>query len=359
MKVHLVSGFLGSGKTTAIISASKVLMEQGLKVGVITNDQGKFLVDTHFLRLNDIPTVEVNGGCFCCNYNDFNQSLEQIVEQVRPDVVFAESVGSCADIIATVVKPLMEFKTSHSEDTTLSTFSDARLLWKYLQGQELPFQENVIYIFEQQIQETGVLIINKIDLLEEEVMGQIKALAKQKYPDKQIILQSSLTMDGVQPWLVALRNQTSYASDPLRINYEIYGSGEQTLAWYDAKLRIEGGKITSVDWVHQFLDRIITRIQQEKIPVGHLKFLLTDGQMHQKISLVSADELSEIIIENPQEWSESIELTINARLECEKEKIQGVFHEVLENTLLKVGNQATVLEEEFFHPGFPNPTYRF
>ena len=47
-RLHLVGGFLGSGKTTAIAAAAKLLMAQGLRVGVVTNDQGKYLVDTAF-----------------------------------------------------------------------------------------------------------------------------------------------------------------------------------------------------------------------------------------------------------------------------------------------------------------------
>ena len=50
MDMHLVGGFLGSGKTTSIINAAKVLIAQGKKVGVVTNDKGKHLVDTAFFN---------------------------------------------------------------------------------------------------------------------------------------------------------------------------------------------------------------------------------------------------------------------------------------------------------------------
>ncbi len=359
MKIHLVSGFLGSGKTTAIISASRALMEQGLKVGVITNDQGKFLVDTHFMRLNDIPAVEVNGGCFCCNYKDFNQSLEQIVQQVKPDVVFAESVGSCADIVATVVKPLLQFKTSHEQDTSLTTFSDARLLKKFLAGEELPFQENVIYIFEQQIQEAGILIINKIDLLPSAEVDALLQMAKVRYPEKKILPLVSLNKESVLPWLAELAGIHTVSRDSLDISYAVYGSGEQNLAWFDAQLRIQSGVISAISWIERFLMSVVTRIQVENIPVGHLKFLIEDGQRHQKFSLVSLDDGSELRIENLPEWGKTIVLTINARLECEKDTIQGIFHEILNEPLFSENNQAIILVEEAFHPGFPNPTYRF
>ena len=128
MQLNLVGGFLGSGKTTAIIQAAKIIQSRGQKVGVVTNDQGKYLVDTAFMRLSNVPTVEVTGGCFCCNYADLDSSLEQFVESVRPDVIFAESVGSCADLVATVVKPLLMLKQATLSPTSFSVFGDARLL---------------------------------------------------------------------------------------------------------------------------------------------------------------------------------------------------------------------------------------
>ena len=106
MQLHLVGGFLGSGKTTAIIGAAQLLMAQGKRVGVVTNDQGRYLVDTA-LFASSLPTVEVTGGCFCCNYDNLQARLDQLQASAQPDVIFAESVGSCADLVATVVRPLL------------------------------------------------------------------------------------------------------------------------------------------------------------------------------------------------------------------------------------------------------------
>jgi len=67
MKIHLVAGFLGSGKTTAITNASKLLIGKNITASIITNDQGKFQVDSHFVKSLEIANAEVSGGCFCCN----------------------------------------------------------------------------------------------------------------------------------------------------------------------------------------------------------------------------------------------------------------------------------------------------
>ena len=126
MQIHLISGFLGSGKTTAIQTACKVLQSENKTVGVITNDQGIMLVDTGYFESNCIPNRQVVNGCFCCNYNALDENIESLIVTNDPDVIFAESVGSCTDIVATVMKPLLKFKTDIG--VTVSTFADIRLL---------------------------------------------------------------------------------------------------------------------------------------------------------------------------------------------------------------------------------------
>ena len=143
MQLHIIGGFLGSGKTTSIIGAAKYLAGQDTSVGVITNDQGRHLVDTAIIRSQNLPAMEVTGGCFCCNFNDLNQSLQQLIDDYQPQVIFAESVGSCADIVATVIKPLLELEIGALKPNSFSVFTDIRLLRRFLLGLEMPFSEDV------------------------------------------------------------------------------------------------------------------------------------------------------------------------------------------------------------------------
>ncbi|MGA2380559.1 MAG: GTP-binding protein, partial [Spirochaetia bacterium] len=133
MTVHLVGGFLGSGKTTAILEASRLLIKRGVSVGVITNDQGSNLVDTAFLQSLGIKASEVTGGCFCCNLPDFQRMLEELQEIAAPQVVFAEPVGSCTDLVATVMKPLAEAQGPSRKIGSLSVLTDIRLIRQRLE----------------------------------------------------------------------------------------------------------------------------------------------------------------------------------------------------------------------------------
>ena len=102
----MIGGFLGAGKTTAVARLAQRLSEQGLKVGLITNDQGRELVDTKMLRAKGFATEEIPGGCFCCRFNSLVDAAERLTSDTQPDVFIAEPVGSCTDLVATVTYPL-------------------------------------------------------------------------------------------------------------------------------------------------------------------------------------------------------------------------------------------------------------
>ncbi len=104
----MLGGFLGAGKTTTVLRLAQLLQRQGLRPGVITNDQAAGLVDTALVEQLDLPVREIAGGCFCCRSESLLEALNRLEAERKPDVFIAEPVGSCTDLIATVSKPLTE-----------------------------------------------------------------------------------------------------------------------------------------------------------------------------------------------------------------------------------------------------------
>src|SRR5947209_19976532 len=103
----MIGGFLGAGKTTAILKLARHLSSEGRRVGLITNDQSVGLVDSVVLANGDeFPVEEITGGCFCCRFNSLLEASERLSETTRPDVFIAEPVGSCTDLVAAVSFPL-------------------------------------------------------------------------------------------------------------------------------------------------------------------------------------------------------------------------------------------------------------
>src|SRR4051794_11627980 len=114
-----IGGFLGAGKTSLILAASRVLKQNGMKSAAILNDQGGDLVDTLYVKENGVQADEVTGGCFCCRFSDLIEATARL-RVYSPDIIFAEAVGSCTDISATTLQPL---KLYYSGDFQIAPYT--------------------------------------------------------------------------------------------------------------------------------------------------------------------------------------------------------------------------------------------
>src|SRR5262245_29230510 len=108
LRFVMLGGFLGAGKTTALARLARHYLARGQRVALVTNDQAQDLVDTNSLRAQGFAVAEVPGACFCCRFDDLMGRVEGLAAGERPDVILAEPVGSCTDLVATVVQPLKD-----------------------------------------------------------------------------------------------------------------------------------------------------------------------------------------------------------------------------------------------------------
>ncbi|MBN1265894.1 MAG: hypothetical protein JXA25_10405 [Anaerolineales bacterium] len=352
MNFHVVGGFLGSGKTTAIIAAAKYFMAAGKKVGIVTNDKGKYLVDTAFYRSEDLPTVEVAGGCFRCNYDELEAQLTQLEQDEHPDMVFAESVGSCADLMATVVQPLLELHPSDTGENTFTVFADSELLLIRLQGEELPFSDKINYLFDKQIEEARLLIINKIDLLTDEERAEIEQLARSRYPDKTILLQNSLEPGGAADWAQQLQGGALMPQEIIDLDYDRYSEGEKELAWLEKEVRMTVPPGQGRDVFVSLVEKIIGSLQERSAPIGHLKFYIRSGDVEAKLSFpLFADGMWKAAI--PELPDREVYFILNARVVLPAKELYQLVRQALADTEARDGVHLEASGVRFFHPDIP------
>lgn len=105
MKIDIVSGFLGAGKTTFI---KKMIDEvyTGEKIALIENEFGEVGIDGGFLKDSGINITEMNSGCICCSLvGDFGKNLKEVIETYQPDRIIIEpsGVGKLSDVMKSVI----------------------------------------------------------------------------------------------------------------------------------------------------------------------------------------------------------------------------------------------------------------
>lgn len=357
MKLLIVGGFLASGKTTAIYGAAQQLTAMGRRVGVLTNDQGKQQVDTGFIRNRGIPNEEVAGSCFCCNFNAMAAGIQNLQASGQPDIIFAESVGSCTDLAATIINPLLTLQ-SDNYDIVLSVFADIRLLVAFLKDEQPVFYENVSYIFQKQLDEADIIIANKADILSAKELNEAKSIVSAAFPDKTILYQNSLSKEEILNWLEVCDD---YCNTTLRttldIDYDRYGAGEAELVWLDEELGIITQDNSAVETALLLANTIYNKIKSRNYPIGHLKFLLDNGQQQTKISFSSFHETTGVDTNNI-EASARVVLLINARVQT----IPNVLREIVSDAIVETENTTASKITEYavsaFQPGYPRPTYR-
>jgi G3E family GTPase len=347
MQIHLLGGFLGSGKTTAIDQACRLLAKKDIPVAVISNDQGDKLVDGAFFEQMGIPARQVTNGCFCCNYNDLDRCIQSLTSRdhpaIPPDILFAESVGSCTDLVATVLKPLLEqYPGWHP---TVSVFADAKLLPDILEN-HTTFDPTVKYIYLKQLEEAQVIVISKIDQVGDETA--VRRLLSEHYPGKTVLYQNSFDNDHILRWLQTLE-QLSHRSDALpslNIDYDLYGAGEAQLAWLDQQLVIES---PSLDAQKAALT-LIHHLSQTNHPIGHLKCLL-DGTT--KLSFTSTGTTG-----HTPHPAASASLLVNARIQTTPATLSELIAKAIQVTEQQHDCTIRTLTASCFQPGFPRPTHR-
>ncbi|MCL2607179.1 MAG: hypothetical protein FWD92_01290 [Methanomassiliicoccaceae archaeon] len=94
MRLLVVSGMLGSGKTSVILGIADMLSDRSLKIAIIENEIGSIGIDGEILERSGLKVKELRGGCICCSMQtgliDTLRTLEAVM---GPDIAIIEPTG--------------------------------------------------------------------------------------------------------------------------------------------------------------------------------------------------------------------------------------------------------------------------
>src|SRR6516164_2385614 len=166
MRFVMVGGFLGAGKTTTLARLARFYQQRGQRVGLVTNDQAEDLVDTSSLRSQGFPVEEIAGACFCCRFNDLVDTVGKLESAQRANIILAEPVGSCTDLVATVIQPLKDLYGQRFEVAPYTVLFKPSHGLRILRNETgAGFSPKAAYIFRKQLEEADAILLNRIDEL--------------------------------------------------------------------------------------------------------------------------------------------------------------------------------------------------
>ena len=360
----MIGGFLGAGKTTAVGKLARRLSDQGLRVGLITNDQGRNLVDTAMLRSQGFATEEIPGGCFCCRFNSLVDASRRLTESTRPESFIAEPVGSCTDLAATVTYPLRRLYGDKFTVAPVSVLLDPiRALRVFGVEPGGNFSEKVIYIYLKQVEEADLVIINKCDLLTESQLELLSQAIAAKFPGKEIISVSARNGTNLDEWFARITGEEQVAPTAMEVDYQVYAEGEALLGWLNATVKLSASQAFDADlFLKELAGKIQARLKIEQAHVAHLKMTLSpDGSLTGNIAAVNLvrDDFVPELSFHLDEPMTSGELIINLRAEAPPDVLGAVVRDGLAVAAMDFPTlKATLDHLEHFRPGKPTPTHR-
>lgn len=364
LRYVMIGGFLGAGKTTLIGKLARTYADQGLKVGIVTNDQAHGLVDTMSLRAQGFEVGEVTGACFCCKFNDLIRVVGELSPESRPDVVLAEPVGSCTDLAATVMEPLKHLYGAEIELAPLAVLLKPEHGEKILgDAADVGFSPKAAYIFRKQLEEADVVVVNKIDKLSPERAERLVKMLNEQYPGKQTIAVSAKTGTGCDALAERLKQPAGERLSTPEMDYDVYAEGEAELGWLNCTVRFTAQTPVDVDrLLVDFVERLAAECRRGAAEPAHLKVLASGDDIVAVANWVCSTVPPELSVASGAKASE-LELVVNARVAVAPEGLTLTVNTVADQLAMALSSQGNavtceVIDMQSFRPGRPMPTHR-
>lgn len=350
-RLAVIGGFLGAGKTTSIVNIAKHFINDGRKIGIVTNDQGSQLVDTSFMASQGLPVLEVTGGCFCTHFDEFTDRISRLAESEMPDIILAEPIGSSVDLIATIFKPLQSQYTRKFSLSPLSVVVDPKRVKRLMMEKDLSLYSNEInYLFAKQLEEADIIVINKTDILMEQDIDLMKNFFREKFPGADVIAVSAKENTGFEEWIQLINGLQAPEKNPVNIDRDISSAAQGSLSWLNASALLKcKGSFNVNTFIDEFMAGVKNQLIKGNHEIGHLKIYCVSDNDWAKASLTSImDELD--YSRMMQKEVGIVNLLINARVNMEPSNLRVLMEYELRSVCTRWSLDMEDLKTECFKP---------
>ena len=339
-KYMIVSGFLGSGKTTTMIAMARAInarfQNEGepSHVAVIANDLGaKNLVDADYTRTADVPIDEIAGDCICYVTEDLVYHINRLADD-GASIVVSDIPGCGVGALNHVYVTLKEDYPGKFDLLPLVCLVDPMRLRMILpEKADIHLPEEMRFLLNAQLAEADVIVLNKCDLIDDEEREADLAFIREAYPDFPVMSISARTGEGIDELVDYLLSHEAPAEPrDLGTDSEEFDAAEAQMCWYNRRFFAEERNGKNIDFnqvIDDFMEAIRDGLIEAKRNVPHLKlFAAGEGDDFVKCSIVGIDYDLEFERKLDHDYS-GIAIVVNARATCESETFGDIVMDAI------------------------------
>lgn len=348
VKISVIAGFLGVGKTSLIIEIGKTLSTvYGKKVAILVNEIGEVGVDGKYIEDYGFATKEITEGCICCSLSQgLVNTITTLSKQFRPEVILIEPTGVA--LPSKIRQILRRLKLKEGvEMVPVITLVDGSRFSKL-------FQEMKQFSM-RQIEDADIIAINKKDLIgSKQMLSVIESSVQQLNPKATVLSISAKKVEGVRELAEIILKSEIVKDVKILEEQEAYIDSEEQEAYIDSKslatmgsygLEIDftgGTEKIDFEYIKEVLETIGKRAKEVGAEeIGHIKASIKTPEGTMKISLLDLKSDLEVSGEKLKEFHGG-EMSLLAVIKGIKD---NQLEKIVEETVSEIFNAKNITFE--------------
>lgn len=352
-KFMVVSGFLGSGKTTSMISFADNLYYRDKKAAIISNDLGaKNLVDAIYTSLAGCCSTAIPGECICYTTEVLVDKIKRLTDIEGADLVMSDIPGCGVGALDHVYFTLNRDYPEEFELAPFTVVADPERLRAIMpEHADLHLPEEMNYLFRTQLLEADVIVLNKIDTISKEECDRTMEFLRKEYPGIPIFAISAREKQNIGPLVDYIMTHKARLVD-VDTGYggEAFVAAEKKLSWYDRKFFVSSDKKFDGNiFTEEFVEVIRDKLKENKKNTPHLKVLTAaaDENDYAKASMIGIDHPTEFVHKLTGSYFK-YSVILNVRAVCESELLDELLDMALKEIVSKYQIKCHIFATECF-----------